>query len=63
MFGSISDKGISLDLTRNEIAALARTTPTQVSREISELRKAQILRTNSKTLLIVDPKKLKKMIA
>lgn len=61
IFGLQTQKGISLDLSRQEIADLARTTPTQVSRELAELKRELILKTEDKKLIISDLDKLQEM--
>ena len=62
IFGNVTKKGIILDLSRQEIAEMARTTPTQVSRELTSLKKDHILNIVDKKVIISDPGKLQEMI-
>ena len=61
IFGNATSTGTILDLSRQEIAEMARTTPTQVSRELSALKKDRILKIEAKKVIISDPKKLQEM--
>lgn len=61
IFGTATKEGMTLDLSRREIAEMARTTPTQVSRELTALKKEHILKIEAKKVVISDLKKLQEI--
>ena len=61
IFGNATSTGTILDLSRQEIAEMARTTPTQVSRELTALKKDRVLKIEAKKVIISDPRKLQEM--
>lgn len=62
VFGLDENHNIDVDMSRQEISELAGTSSEQVSREITALKKENIIKSNGKRLVIHDVHKLSDMV-
>jgi len=62
VFGLDKEKNNVIELERKEIAEIAGTTMEQVSREITALRKQDVLRTEGKKIMVNDLSRLHEIV-